>query len=326
MPRLVRHLSILALALFASTLISGCSQSGKTSIRFSRFERLLFDTPESQLQRALTDHRSEFDSELLNIYPENAQFMAQLSGFVSDPIMRQIYDITDSCFHDLSAFEKELSSAMDKAQAICPSINYSRFYTMVTGTFDYSNRVFCNDHDLVISLDQYALPHMGRFSHFGCPSYLVHQSLKQYMLVDCMTAIARQHIVLPENEMTLLDYMIAEGKAIYFASQTLPDAADSILLRYTQDQCAWMEANEEHVWSYLLQNKLLFDNDHMRFHNFIDDAPQTNAFRDSAPRTTDYIGWHIVSRYMKKSGCSVQQLFEKNNSQEILNESGYRPK
>ncbi len=64
----------------------------------------------------------------------------------------------------------------------------------------------------------------------------------------------------------------------------------------------------------------------MRLHNLIDDAPTTNAFRDSSPRTTDYIGWQIVSRYMKNSGISMQQLLEEADAQKILSQSNYRPK
>ena len=66
--------------------------------------------------------------------------------------------------------------------------------------------------------------------------------------------------------------------------------------------------------------------DRVQFQNFCDEAPKTNAFGDdSAPRTTDYIGWQIVRRYMKKSGATMQQLFDETDSQKILSESGWRP-
>ena len=129
----------------------------------------------------------------------------------------------------------------------------------------------------------------------------------------------------------LLDYMVAEGKALYLASLCLPKTHDSVLLRYSSEQYDWMERNEEHVWTFFLQNKMLFETDYMRFHNFIDEAPQTNAFRAkegygaSAPRTTEYIGLQMVRQYMKKSGATVQELFDETDAQKILNESGYRP-
>ena len=61
-------------------------------------------------------------------------------------------------------------------------------------------------------------------------------------------------------------------------------------------------------------------------HNFIDEAPKTNAFRNSAPRTTDYLGLQIVRAYMKRSGASLDELFANTDSQAILQKSGFKPK
>jgi hypothetical protein len=196
-----------------------------------------------------------------------------------------------------------------------------------SGMFDYDMRVGCNSHELVISLDQYILPYTEKFNYFNSPLFLVQQSRRQYLVTDCMEAIGRQHIAIPQDkEMSLLDYMVAEGKAIYFAEQTLPDTPDSIFMRYSKPQMEWMQKNETNVWSYLLQKKVLYDNDYMRFHNLIDDAPKTNAFRDSSPRTPYYIGWKIVSRYVENTGVSMDELFEETDAQKILSKSNYRPK
>ena len=71
---------------------------------------------------------------------------------------------------------------------------------------------------------------------------------------------------------------------------------------------------------------LLYSTDIGQFHNIIDDAPHTNAFgQASAPRTTAYIGLQIVNRYMKKSGATMQQLFDNTDSRAILTASGWRP-
>lgn len=292
-----------------------------------RFDKVLFSTPPQQLPQTLAQHRSEFNTELLNLQPDNPEFMALLEGFVQDPTMRDIYRLVDSTFGDMAAESQSLGTALARASQLCPAIRYDKVYTFISGTFNYDMRVGCNNHELIIALDQYVLPYTARYNYFNTPLYLVNQSRRQYLLTDCMTAIARQHIAIPQNnQLSLLDYMIAEGKAIYFAQQTLPDTPDSILMRYTAPQMEWMQRNEEHVWAYLMQTKLLFETDYMRFHNLIDDAPKTNAFRDSSPRTTDYIGWQIVSRYMKNSGISMQQLLEEADAQKILSQSNYRPK
>ncbi len=253
--------------------------------------------------------------------------MQQLAGFVQDPTMREIYRLVDSVFGDMQTESEELGEALSRARELFPSLHYDKVYTFISGMFDYDMRVGCNNHELVISLDQYILPYTKKFNYFGSPLFLVQQSGRQYLIADCMEAIARQHIVLPqERDLSLLDYMVAEGKAIYFAQQTLPNTADSILMRYSKEQMEWMKKNESNVWGYLLQNKILYSNDYIRFHNLIDDAPKTNAFRDSSPRTPYYIGWKIVSRYVENTNASIEELFAETDAQNILSKSNYRPK
>lgn len=305
--------------------LTGCHHDNVEAVQLHRFDKLLFDTPSAQLPARLNAAREEYNTELLNFHPEDPQFVEMVQGFVQDPTMREIYRLTDSVFGDMHEEAQQLGEALALARQAIPTLRYDKFYTFISGTFDYGMRIGCNSHELIVSIDQYVLPYTEKYGYFGTPKYLVMQSRRDYLVADCMTAIARQHIVMPEGEMTLLDYTVAEGKAIYFAQQTLPDVSDSILMRYTGPQMKWMKENEENVWHFFMQNKLLYENDYMRFHNFVDDAPQTNAFEGSSPRTTDYIGWHIVSGYVKRTGCTMEQLFAEADSQKILSQSNYRP-
>ena len=308
---------------FAAVLMLGSCSSGGDKVRFHRFERMLFETPMESLQETLDDSLQTYSTPLLNVAPHNQQYMQALGAFVSDPVVRRIYSVTDSLYRDLGWLEEELGAALRRSEKICPELRYDGFYTLITADFDdYRNRVFCTDHELALSIDRYAV---------GClpgavPAYIERMSRPEYMAADCMEAIARANTVLPDGDLTLLDYAIAEGKAIYYAQLTLPHAHDTILLRYTADQLDWMKANIEQVWGWLIQNKLLYTTDMSQLRNIIDEAPHTNAFgSSSAPRTTSYIGLQIVSRYMKKSGATMQELFENNDSREILNISGWRP-
>ncbi len=324
---MAKRLLVPLIVLAGLLTLASCKQKPVEAVPLHRFEQVLFTTPIDQLPAKVASVRNEFNTDLLNLQPDNPDFMHLLAGFVEDPVMQDIYRLVDSVFGDMKPQAQQLALALDQAQKLCPVIRYDKVYTFISGAFDYSMRVGCNTHELIISLDQYVLPYTARYNFFNSPLYLIRQSAPQYMLTDCMTAIARQHIAIPtDHEMSLLDYMISEGKAIYFAQQTMPNTADSILMRYTSAQMEWMEHNEEHVWAYLMQSKLLYETDYMRFHNFIDDAPKTNAFPDSSPRTTDYIGWQIVSQYMENTGSSMQSLLEETDAQKILRQSNYRPK
>ena len=119
--------------------------------------------------------------------------------------------------------------------------------------------------------------------------------------------------------------MISEGKVLYFLDKVLPDVDDNIKIRYSKEQMKWAEENEGNIWTYFIQNNLLYEKDLNRFHNFVDEAPKTNAFKDSAPRTTEFIGWQIVRKYMENNNCSMKELFANTDSQSILQASKYKP-
>lgn len=298
-----------------AALLACCSRGEPVEIL--RFERFLFEK---------SGNGDDFRSPLLNYYPEDATYGAMLAEFTGDAVVRDIYRTTDSLYHDLGWLEKRLGEALQRAERLYP-LHYDRVYTLLTADFDnYQNRVFCSDHELAISIDRYAVGDMPQYGNFGLPSYIVSLSTREHILPDCMAAIARAHIVLPEGEMTLLDYAVAEGKALYFVEQTLPHTADTLRLRYSKEQLEWMQRNTKNVWSWLIQNRMLYSTDLTTLRNLIDDAPKTNAFGEgSAPRTAGYIGLQIVRAYMKKNGASMQQLFEETDSQKILTLSAWRP-
>jgi len=47
--------------------------------------------------------------------------------------------------------------------------------------------------------------------------------------------------------------MIYEGKKLYLEQQLLPKKSTADLLRYTDQQYAWAEANEPEIWRYFIE-------------------------------------------------------------------------
>lgn len=296
-------------------------------VQIHRFEHLLFETPVKELREVLSREHKTYDCPVLNLQPDDPNYMAMLEGFVTDPLILRVWHSTDSLYHDLRWLEVALGDAFAKARECCPEVDYKRVFTLITADFqNYENRVFCYEKDMVIAIDRYAVGSMEDLQFFGMPAYLVNLCRKEYIVPDCMAAAARAHVELPEGDMTFLDHAIAEGKTFYFLDQVLPSTPDSLKIRYNKEQMAWMEDNLENVWGWLIQNKILYSSDLSQLHNLLDDAPKTNAFGDgSAPRTGDYIGWQIVRRYMKKTGVTMSDLFKETDSRKILETSGWRP-
>ena len=89
------------MALAGLLLLAACHRTPAEAVPMHRFEKVLFDTDPSLLQQQLRQVQQEYSTELLNIQPDNPAFIQQLQGFVSDPVVRDIYRITDSLFGDM---------------------------------------------------------------------------------------------------------------------------------------------------------------------------------------------------------------------------------
>lgn len=301
----------------AMLVFSACGHRAEP-VKLMRFEQLLFEG---------NGNAADFDSPLLNYHPDDPEFMMALDDFVHDGTVSRIYRVTDSLYHDLSWLEQELGDALSRARDCCPEIGLQYFYTLVTADIgNYPNRVFCNLTDMAVSLDNYTLGHVEEMQRFGVPNYITRLCRREYIVPDMMAAAARSHIVLPDGDLTFLDYAIAEGKTLYFLDQVLPSTPDTLKIRYSKEQMEWMEDNAGNVWGWLIQNNMLFSSDMSQLNNMVDDAPKTNAFGEgSAPRTNAWIGWQVVRKYMKKSGVSMGELFADTDSRKILETSGWRP-
>lgn len=314
------------------TVVASCGGEQKEhkegNIEIKRFEQVLFESSSDQMAQALADFKKEYDSPLLNNYPNDPQFMADVAGYVSDSVVRSIYSITSQRFGELYWLEEELTDALKRAHELDEEIDFKQIATFVSAMFDYTERVNADRESgsVLISIDQYAIGDMERYGYFGLPLYMVQLSDSAYLATDVMAAIAECFVTAPDaNNATMLDYMVMYGKVLYFLDEVMPDKADHLKIRYTPEQQQWCQENEAMIWAYFVQHNLLYEKDFSRFHNFVDEAPKTNAFKDSAPRTTQYIGWQIVRSYMKNNKCSLQELFALGDSQAILQGSNYKP-
>ena len=318
--------------LIAAMLVAtGCRRQPQErqagDIEIKRFERVLMDDGSRPLEAAIAAFREQYASPLLALVPEDTAFMAMVYDYREDATMRYMDSCVQRRYGSLSYLEHELSEALRKAEKLDDEIRFSHFATFI-GSAGYESRVVADreSESVLIAIDQYVMKDMERYGYFGDPQYIVHLSDSAYLSTDCMAAIAHEYIAMPPEPWTLLDRIVAEGKELYFLEQTLPEVPDSIRIRYTAQQYEWMQANEKNVWSYIMQSQLLYSTGENQYHNLTDEAPKTNKFgEESAPRTTEYIGWQIVRQYMKKKGSTLKELFEETDSQKILTQSNYHP-
>jgi uncharacterized protein YjaZ len=102
---------------------------------------------------------------------------------------------------------------------------------------------------------------------------------------------------------------------------------DTLKIGYSSEQIEWCNRFEKDMWTYLIDEKLLFTTEHLDIKRYIDEAPFTTSFSKESPgRTGIWMGWQIVRDYMKNNpDVSLQELMSLKNYQEILNLSKYNP-
>ena len=145
---------------------------------------------------------------------------------------------------------------------------------------------------------------------------------------DCMQAIVDSEFPFNFTMENLLSYMIYEGRKMYFVKAMIPEFNDTMLWGFSSRQMDFCHKYEGNMWSYLIDNKLLFNTDYMNIKRFTTEGPFTTAFSKESPaRAASWLGYQIVNGYMEKNdNVTLQELMNETDFQRIMNKSKYNPK
>jgi hypothetical protein len=296
-------------------------------ISISRYEEALFNIDPKNLRQEIDQYIDTFYI-FLGEEINDSVSQKQLYDYISDPMIRTLYNETQEMWSDLSNLEVSLTHAFRYYKAHFPQASIPAIYSYVSG-LDHQLPIKYFDGHLVIGLDMYMGSEYPRYQQMGVPQYKIRLMDPAYTVADVMRVMAEKHFqehhFVPE---TFLDFMIYEGKILYFLDCMLPDLNDTIKIGYSAKQLDWIQNNRAFVWSYYLENEFLFSTDRLLINKFVGDAPFTAAFsRNSAPRTVAWTGWQIVREYMRRHPQkTLNDLFGESNSQVILRESRFRGK
>jgi hypothetical protein len=277
---------------------------------------------------------NNFEAGIAEIYPRYKVFlgsqlpdengMRQLKNFVTDPLIRSTYEYTMRVFPDVNSLKTGFNAAFARMQQGIPEIQQPQLYTYVSG-FDVQMPIKYADSALIIGLDLYLGKDFKPYLEQGFPIYIINRLSPEYILPDAFKEIAWARLPATPAS-TLLDAMIEQGKTIYFAEVMLPDTRAEYLMKYTAEQINWVEANEQSLWSFMIENQLLYSTDASAITMFMTEGPFTSGFSNESPsRTGHWLGWQIVKNYMAKNDVTLKQMLEDTDSQKILQQSGYKP-
>ncbi len=246
-----------------------------------------------------------------------------LTKFVLDSNLRQLRDTVQAVFPSLTAIESSLNNAFKSYKYYFPNKLIPRIVSFYSG-FNYAQ--MADDSLLAIGLDMYLGANSFYYPRVGFPKYRFVNMSANRIPVDAIYSWITTEYELPSNG-NLLSQIIYFGKIHLAINYLLPDEKLRSTFGYSERQFAWCEENEAQIWSFLIDQELLYTNDNIKIRKFLGEGPFTAGFSEEAPaKLGQYIGWKIVKSYLQRHPeMELEQLLKETDAQQILNESYYKP-
>lgn len=316
--------SILSIIVVSGLLLS-CNSESKIEkeiaeidleVNVERFDRLFAGVTPETLPKLKADYPFMFSRSF-----NDSIWIARINDTLQQQLNAEVY----KKFPDDALYEGELLSLFQHLKYHYKTFRTPRIIT-VTSDVDYRNKTIVTDSIVLIALDTY----LGTDHEFygGMYSYLK-QNFKPSQIVSDMASQYARRSIFQSQRKTLLDEMIFYGKVMYFKDVMIPFKADDEKMGYSYLELEWAMANESNIWSYFVENEMLFDNNPKLVERFINPAPfskfNLELDSESPGRLGQYIGWQIVRAYMKNNEVTLQNML-KTSAEDIFNNSKFKPR
>lgn len=301
-------------------------------INIHRFEQDLFKLNADSLGSSIPMLKSSC-GDFLNLFGEQLigigrldepGYTGNLKKFITDKQVLESFGKVDEVFPSLDPLNGILTDAFKRYHYYFPEKEIPAVYSFISG---FNQSIVIADSILAIGLERYLGRDCKYYDLLGIPRFISYNMHPQKIPSDCMRSWAIGEFPFNDSIDNLANNIIYEGMLIYFTKKMLPDEPDSIILGFSPSQMEWCKNNEKNIWTHLIENRLLFNDDSFIISKLINSAPFTSGFPQESPgRTAVWTGYRIVQSFMKNNeGITFPDLMKITDYQSILNRSKYKP-
>ena len=301
-------------------------------IEIQRFDKELFEMNTDTIPEAIDYFYNKY-GDFLEVFcyhviaiglPSERTYPGFLMMFLNDKLNREVYKETQKVFTDLKQEEKILTNAFKRYKY---HFTDKEIPVVVSFISRFNNSCFTVSNFLGIGLDMYMGSTSEYYKKLDLPQYQRVNMYREKIPSDLMFAWATANFTYHDSVNNLLSQIIHQGKLMYFVEAMLPDQPDELRLGFTEDQMRWLKNNEEMMWIYLVENKLIFSEDQLNIRKLMGPAPFTYFFTNESPgRAGIWIGLQIVRKFARRNAdLSLKQIMEEDDYQKILRLSKYNP-
>lgn len=309
----------------------------KADLKMQRFDNDFFALDTNHIDQSLQQLHEKYPGFLrdfiFNILalppqPDSAKAVEQqVISFIRS--YKTLKDSSDKVFSNTADIKKDIQRGLQFVKYYFPAYKLPNKVIAFIGPINSYGNILTTDA-LAVGLQLY----MGRnYSLYQSeagqelyPAYISRRFEKEYIPVNCIKTIVDD--MFPDNSAgrPLIEQMVQAGKRLYLLDQLMPETEDTLKTGYTKNQLEGCYKNEETIWSYFVQNDLLYVSDPSIVKDYMNDAPKTEAFGVESPGFIgQFVGWQIVKKWMgKNQKVTLQQLMEM-NPKTIFEQAKYKP-
>lgn len=199
-------------------------------------------------------------------------------------------------------------------------------YSLLDDGIEYLDTI----HSAFVRLDNYLGIEHPMYRQSMLPQYVTRRFTPEHVPGDIFEEIGEEILPQESDAPTLIDDMVRRGIVRYFEMAMLPNIPDSLLFEFTQKEVEFCQKNEVNIWTYFVQEQLLFDTRIGTKQRFVMEAPfskfGTDFDNQSPGRIAEWVGFQIVSSYMDEHPeMSLSELVQTTDYQKLFRESKYKP-
>jgi hypothetical protein len=302
-------------------------------LSLQRFEQSFFTLDTTKLDESLLDLTNEYRG-----FPQD--FLFNIMGTRPDAVRQDIPTFIRSyqpLWKEIQAKFKDMTEEVNTIQYGLKMVKYyfaeyklpERVITFIGPLNSYGSII--TPDGLAVGLQLYlGADHPVYQSEEGqqmYPKYISRRFDRAYIPVNAIKNIIDD--LYPPNyaDKPLVEQMIEAGKRLYLLDQFLPETADTLKTGYTAKQLEGCLDNEKNIWSFFIQNNLLYIVDPEMVRDYMSDAPNTTALGEASPGFIgQFVGWQIVKKWMvkQKDPHNLMRLME-TSAKKIFEEAKYKP-
>lgn len=233
--------------------------------------------------------------------PGNSMLPEFMNRFTSDPVWQKLNLLIEDTYPELDSQKEEIVRALKKYAVHFDQDSLPRLVAYNSG-FNvgiYPSRDWLGvglewyigyDNEVVKQLPPDLFPQYKREKMD--PKYMVVNAVKGWLFVNHQDLSGE----------SLLEQMVFRGKVL-FITKVLTETDEALVLNFDEEELSWCQSSEYAIWSFLLENDLIFSKDFRETNKILNDGPFTPGMPAESPGGVgNWVGLQMVEAFMDKNG------------------------